>query len=143
MRHFLIAAALLGCGGPSTSYQPMRGPSGAAGYFIQCQRNTMGCYQAASDLCPGGYRIVSSAAGMERNEQAQALENMSAEMQDRRAKNYAVERYDLLVECKDELTAASSSAETPPPGDCMLAGGSCAGATCCDGMACVAGVCGG
>jgi hypothetical protein len=82
-----------------TNVQEMRGPSGAPGYFIQCWGNSSACLREAGGLCPNGYEVASKATGRDVNGVAQANENMSAQFQNRQARDLSVERYDLLVEC--------------------------------------------
>lgn len=57
----LIAVAVLAAACASVNPVPIRGPSGAPGYSMQCSgfgRNWDDCYKVAGEVCLSGYRII-------------------------------------------------------------------------------------
>ena len=61
MRKMTLSLVLLaGCAAPIEP-KPISGPSGQAGYSMQCSgmmRTLEACYQKAGEVCPKGYNVV-------------------------------------------------------------------------------------
>lgn len=66
MKHlvFYLIAVLAGCANVSPT--PFQGPNGKQAYSMRCSgmgRTMDACFQAAGEMCPGGYQIIDRASG--------------------------------------------------------------------------------
>lgn len=80
----MIFSLLIGCATSRT----IMGPNGKPAQSINCPRSIENCYEKASEVCPGGYKVLNS------NDESSFIHNSY------NGQITPYQRYNMFVECK-------------------------------------------
>jgi len=80
-------------------YYEVRTPGGAVGYAVQCDKYVTRCYQAASEACPGGYKIIDQNGSQDSQGGAVVMGNKGV------ASSLSRAAYSWLIECTGAAVA--------------------------------------